>query len=191
MQSTSSPTSAQIIHAGFDRRDQPSLWVTRHAEMIRPDGRVLDLACGRGRHVRWLARRGFEVMAVDADTQAIADLAGLRNVNALCADLEIGNWPYPGERFDAVIVTNYLHRPLMRHIAHALDAGGLVIYETFMQGNERFGRPRSPEFLLAPGELLEWSVAEGLDLVAFEEGETSIPRPAVVQRLCARRPARH
>ncbi|WP_341678781.1 class I SAM-dependent methyltransferase [Niveibacterium sp. SC-1] len=189
--SSSSPTSVPFIPTGFDRRDQPSLWVTRHSEMIRPGGRVLDLACGRGRHTRWLTRRGFQLTAVDADTQAIAELAGLRNVDALCADLESGGWPLPGQRFDAVVITNYLYRPLMRHVAHALDAGGLVIYETFMQGNERFGRPRSPEYLLAPGELLEWSVSEGLELVAFEEGETSIPRPAVVQRLCARRPSRH
>ncbi len=160
-----------------------SAWVARFAPLIAPHGRVLDLACGSGRHARLLAGRGHAVVAVDRSPGALAALAGVAGVEPVQADLEQGAWPFAGLRFAGIVVTNYLHRPLLPHIAAALDEGGVLIYETFMQGNERFGRPTNPEFLLRPGELLE--AFAGLQAVAFEQGEVARPKPAALQRLCA------
>lgn len=162
---------------------EASAWVRRHAPLIAPGGRVLDLACGRGRHARLLAGMGFAVEAVDRSGEDLAELAGLPNVATRQADLEGGPWPYAGRAFDGIVVTNYLHRPLFPHLAATLAEGGVLIYETFMLGNERFGRPANPAFLLRPGELLE--AFAGLRIVAFEQGEVAQPKPAVVQRLCA------
>lgn len=162
----------------------PSAWVARFLPLIRPGGLVLDLAAGSGRHVRLLRDRGFAVCAVDRDTPALLGFAGpLCEVRRI--DLEADDrWPL-GNAYDGIIVTNYLHRPLFPAIARALVPGGVLIYETFARGNERFGRPRNPDFLLAPGELLE--AFSALTVVAFEQGEASVPRPAVIQRLAATR----
>jgi len=162
----------------------PSPWVERFAPMIRPGGRVLDVACGSGRHARFLAKLGFEVDAVDRDLAAFADLPP--GVTAREADLEAGAWPYPGERFDAIVVANYLHRPLLPVLVAALEAGGLLVYETFAAGNERFGKPANPAFLLAPGELLD-AVRGRLRVLAFEDLTVTAPRPACLQRIAARR----
>lgn len=161
----------------------PSAWVTRWGRLLAPGCRVLDLAAGSGRHSRWLAARGCVVEAVDRDPAALAGLGGCAGVSARVADLEGGPWPYAGTLFDGIVVTNYLHRPLFAHLRAALAEGGVLIYETFMAGNERYGRPSNPEFLLRPGELLE--LAAGLQVVAYEAGRTAAPRAAVVQRLCA------
>ena len=137
-------------------------------------GPVLDVASGAGRHARFFAARGLEVVAVDREAYAIP---GVRFVKA---DLEDGSpWPFAGQRFGGIVVTNYLHRPLFGHLAAVLDDGGALIYETFMRGNERFGKPSNPNFLLRPGELLQAFGA--LTLVAFEQGATE---NAVVQRIC-------
>lgn len=145
-------------------------------------GLVLDLAAGGGRHTRSLLHRGFRVRAVDRDIAALALLAGPR-CNVEQVDLEAdAPWPLSGG-YDGIIVTNYLHRPLLPAIARALAPGGTVIYETFALGNERFGRPSNPDFLLRQGELLD-AFAE-LTIVAFEQGEIALPRPAVVQRITA------
>jgi SAM-dependent methyltransferase len=167
--------------------NQPSAWVCRFSSCIRPAGDVLDLACGRGRHARWLAAQGFHVEAVDRDPAALATLAGVMGVRVRAADLESGPWPYAGCRFDAIVVTNYLHRQLMPLIEGALAVGGVLIYETFMVGNERHGKPSNPDFLLRPQELLEIARSASLQVIAFEEGEVKSPRPAVVQRICVRR----
>jgi len=160
----------------------PSAWVVRWAPLITR-GRVLDLACGAGRHARHLAGLGHEVTAVDREPRP---LAGVRFVRA---DLEDGSpWPLPGEAFQGIVVANYLHRPLFPLIERALAPGGVLIYETFMAGNERFGKPSSPAFLLAPGEL--WTAFGGLHLIAFEQGLSLQPRAAMLQRLCAVRPPR-
>ena len=162
----------------------PSAWVQRWISWIRPGGAVLDVACGSGRHARLLARLGFEVDAVDRDTGVFADPPD--NVELRQADIESGPWPYAGRRFDGIVVTNYLHRPLIPVLAGSLEPGGVLIYETFARGNERFGKPSNPAFLLAPGELLE--AARGkLRVIAFEDLVVDDPRPAAVQRLCARR----
>ena len=165
--------------------DEPaSEWIRRFSGLIPPGGTLLDLACGRGRHARYLAALGHAVEAVDRDPGALAGLAGLAGVTALQADLEGGPWPFPGRVFAGIVVTNYLHRPLLPALADALAEGGVLLYETFMLGNERFGRPSNPDFLLHPGELLE-AFGTRLTVVAFEQGEVALPKPAVVQRLCA------
>lgn len=172
-------------HAGLAA---PSAWVTRWAHLLRPGARVLDLACGGGRHAAWLAARGHQVLAVDRDADAIAGLPA--EVTARVADLEQGDWPLAGEApFDAIVVTNYLHRPLWPHLAAALAPGGCWIYETFAAGNETVGKPSRPDFLLRPGELLEVARDYGLRVVAYEDGVVEVPKTAFVQRLCAVREA--
>lgn len=164
----------------------PSAWVQRWVGWIRPGGEVLDVACGSGRHARLLARLGFEVEAVDRDPGLFADPPP--QVKLRGADLEDGPWPYPGRRFDAIVVTNYLHRPLLPLLCESLEPGGVLIYETFARGNERFGKPSNPAFLLEPGELLE-AVRGKLRVIAFEDVVVEEPRPAALQRLFARREA--
>ncbi len=167
--------------------DLPSAWVRRWLAVI-PSGDVLDLACGRGRHARLLAECGHRVLGLDRDLRAIAALEGTPGISTLCADLEDGlSWPLAGRSFSGIVVTNYLHRPLFAAIAGSLAQGGILIYETFMLGNERYGRPSNPAFLLQPGELLGFA-SLGLEIVAFEQGRVDRPGPAMVQRLCARRP---
>ena len=155
----------------------PSAWVRRWAPLIT-QGTVLDLACGSGRHAQFFLNRNLNVVAVDREAQVIPGARFIR------ADLEDGSpWPLPGERFEGIVVTNYLYRPLMRLLSESLEEGGVLIYETFMAGNERFGKPSNPEFLLRPGELLE--VFRDLSVKGFAEGEVSEPKPAMIQRLCA------
>jgi SAM-dependent methyltransferase len=164
----------------------PSPWVVRFAPLIAAGGEVLDYACGGGRHARALAARGFRVEAVDRDGVALELLAGLPNIQPRVADLETGPWPYAGRRFDAVVVANYLFRPRLAELLGLLGPGGVLIYETFMVGNERFGKPSNPDFLLRPGELLDLT-RSAFGVVAFEQGEVDQPKPAMMQRICARR----
>jgi SAM-dependent methyltransferase len=145
---------------------------------------VLDVACGAGRHARLLARLGFEVDAVDRDVSGLTDRPP--GIAVRQADLEGGAWPYPGDRFDAIVVTNYLHRPLLPLLVDSLDPGGLLLYETFARGNERFGKPSNPDFLLVPGELLD-AVRGRLRVLAFEDLTVGGLRPACLQRIAARR----
>jgi SAM-dependent methyltransferase len=157
--------------------ETPSEWVLRWARLVER-GPVLDVACGAGRHSILFAERGFEVFAVDRDDQVLPG-----SIHFVKADLEDGSpWPWPGKRFAAIVVTNYLHRPLFPRLAESLDEGGVLIYETFMAGNERYGKPSNPDFLLRPGELLE---AFGtLTVVAFEQGTLERPKKAALQRIC-------
>lgn len=165
----------------------PSPWVARFAPLITRGGRVLDLASGGGRHARLLAAMGFAVEAVDRDPDAMSALAaGVPAISARVADLEAGPWPYYGQAFDGIVVTNYLFRPLLPLLVRALDVNGVLIYETFMVGNERFGKPSNPAYLLRQGELLDM-LRPRLAVVAFEQGEVALPRPAMVQRICATR----
>ena len=160
--------------------EEPSAWVRHWAVRIPAAGRVLDVACGSGRHLRWFAERGARVTGLDRDAAAVAASQGLGRV--LVADLERGPWPLAGERFDAVVVTNYLWRPLMPSLLASLADGGVLIYETFALGNEAFGRPSNPDFLLRPGELLD--VCRGLHVVAYEDGVEGAPLRRV-QRIVA------
>jgi SAM-dependent methyltransferase len=161
----------------------PSDWVVRWVNLITPGGTVLDLACGSGRHSRLLAAQGFRVCAVDSDKQALQGLHDC-GITTVLADLESDPWPLQMSSFDGVVVTNYLHRALFPHIISALSAGGVLIYETFAAGNERFGKPSNPDFLLRPGELLEVARYH-LRVVAYEDVEVTAPKPARVQRICA------
>lgn len=161
----------------------PSPWVTRWAAELPAGASVLDVACGGGRHVRWLAARGLRVTGIDRDAAALSGLAGI--ADTIVADIEGGPWPLPaGAVFDAVVVTNYLHRPLWPHLLAAVAPGGRLIYETFAAGNETVGKPSNPAFLLAPGELLD-AVRGQLRVVGYEDGFLASPRDAYVQRVCA------
>jgi SAM-dependent methyltransferase len=184
--STSTDISGQPHGDGLE----PSRWVARWAHLVAAGGAVLDVAAGRGRHARWFAARGHTVTALDRNGEALASLAGADGIETVVADLEDGSpWPLPdGARFAAVIVTNYLHRPLFARLIDALAPGGVLIYETFAVGNETVGKPSNPAFLLAPGELLD-AVRPRLRVVAFQDGFLATPRPAFVQRICAVREA--
>ena len=169
-----------------NQQREPSRWVRRFAPLIRPGGYVLDVAAGAGRHTRLLLDMGFRVTTVDRDIEALQPLAGDR-CTVRQVDLESGA-PVDalaplGGGYDGIVVTNYLHRPLFPALVGALAPSGVVIYETFAVGNERFGRPSNPDFLLRPGELLE--AFAGLTLIAFEQGEIAVPRPAAIQRIAA------
>jgi SAM-dependent methyltransferase len=153
---------------------EPSAWVRRWAALVTR-GPVLDVASGSGRHARLFSSLGLSVTAVDREAQAMPE-----GITFVQADLEDGApWPFPGQRFGAIVVTNYLHRPLLPVLAQSLAEQGVLIYETFMAGNEKLGKPSNPDFLLRPGELLQ--AFAGLTLVAFEQGTTD---RAVVQRIC-------
>lgn len=149
---------------------------------------MLDLACGGGRHARLLAQLGHSVLAVDRDVEALAAASG-QGIQTRQIDLERNDstWPFDDGRFAGIVVTNYLHRPLFPYLLGSLAPGGILIYETFAQGNEQFGKPSNPSFLLAPGELLEVVANEketSLRVIAFEDGYVEEPKPAIVQRIC-------
>lgn len=169
-----------------------SPWVARFTHLVPhagvSSGTVLDVASGKGRNARHFLAAGYRVTAVDRDISALAGLAANPNCEIVAADLESGApLPFADRRFAAVVVTNYLHRPLLPALIAAVEPGGVFIYETFAAGNARYGHPRNPDYLLRPGELLE-AAAGRLRVVAFEEGFVTSPRPAVVQRICAQAP---
>lgn len=167
----------------------PSPWIVAHGNDLAPGSRVLDLACGRGRHARYLAARGLRVVAADQDREALASLEGIPGIQPFWADLEGAPWPWERDLFDALVVSRYLHRPLLPHLAPTLKPGGILLYETFMVGQEALGRPRRTEHLLQPGELGDWALSAGLVVEDFQEGPVTVAgRPQVLQRLCARRP---
>ena len=165
---------------------EASPWVHRWSHLVAPGARVLDVACGPGRHLRWFARRGCVVTGVDRDAAALVAArdsdAALNGAELIEADIENGPWPLAQRRFDAVVVTNYLWRTLLPRIVDSVDAGGVLIYETFALGNARFGKPSNPDFLLRPGELL--AATQGLRVVAFEDGFVAAP-DRCVQRIVA------
>jgi SAM-dependent methyltransferase len=160
--------------------EAPSSWITRWSHLVPAGGAVLDLACGRGRHMRWFADRGHRVLGVDRDADALATLRGVGE--ALQADIENGPWPLAGRQFACVVVTNYLWRPLFPQILQAVAPGGVLLHETFAQGNETVGKPSRPDFLLRPGELL--AAYAGLRVVAYEDGFLTEPE-RFVQRIAA------
>jgi len=182
------PKPRRTSHECHDT-ERPSPWVQRHLGEIKSGGTVLDLACGSGRHTRLLLDAGHPVVAVDLSLDALAPHTLPREhrqrLEAIAANLEDGSpWPVGDRKFAGIVVTNYLFRPLFPRIIESLEPGGVVIYETFMNGHEKFGKPTNPAFLLRPHELLE--AFSGLWIIAFEQRELKNPRPSVVQRICAR-----
>jgi len=162
-----------------------SPWVARFAPLAKA-GEALDLACGSGRHTRLLAARGMRVVALDRNAELLGPLEG-PNVLTLQHDLEAEGavWPFAPGRFALVVVTNYLHRPLFPQLVASLRPDGILVYDTFAQGNQKYGKPSNPDFLLAPGELLDLAREGGLQVLAYEDGHVDRPHPAQVQRLCA------
>ena len=168
-----------------------SKWVARWTHLVKPQGSVLDVACGQGRHARWFYERNHAVALVDQAQDAMDSIAiPIDSCEKVLADIENGPWPFAGRQFDAVVVTNYLWRPLMPTLVSSLSPGGVLIYETFTKGNQTVGKPSRPEFLLCPGELL--AVCKDLRIVAFEDGfEAGLidKLPRFVQRIVAVREA--
>jgi len=156
--------------------------------LVPPAGPVADIACGGGRHGRLFLDRGHPVVFADRDVSGVADLAGHPGVEIIAADFEgAAAWPLAGRCFAGVVVTNYLWRPSLPRIIDLVGPGGLLLYETFALGNEAFGRPRNPDFLLRPGELFE-AVRGRLAVLAYEQRVVTEPKPAVIQHIAARRP---
>lgn len=165
---------------------EASEWIVRFAALVPPAGRVLDVAAGSGRHTRLFLDREHPVTAVDRDTSGLADLKDNPALESLEFDLETGApWPLPGRQFEAVVVTSYLHRPILPDIVAAVATGGVLLYETFARGQERFGRPQNPDFLLRPGELLD-AARPALQVLAYEDLILEDPSPRAVQRIAAR-----
>ena len=163
----------------------PANWVQKKLPLVPTGGVVLDLACGRGRHTRLLLEEGFSVVALDKDVSGLDDIAGSPNLEIVASDLEDGRvFPLKGRQFSGIIVVNYLYRPVFDELVTALAPGGVLIYQTFMQGNEAYGRPRNPDFLLQENELKEVFGAE-LSVQAFEQGFEERPSPAMIQKICA------
>jgi SAM-dependent methyltransferase len=163
----------------------PAQWIERFAEIVPATARVLDIAAGNGRHARYFAARGNRVVAVDRNAESLATFVDVARIETRVLDLETGPWPLAGETFDAIVVVNYLHRAALPHLFEMLSAEGVLLYETFAVGNEKFGRPTNPDFLLREGELLE-IVRGHLTVVAFEQGLSSNrDKPAVIERIAA------
>ena len=175
--------NARSMPAPGHELDIASPWVRRWSHLIARDATVLDVACGQGRHARYLHDLGLRVVAVDRDDSALRALQGLQGVTTCVADIEACPWPFARAGFGAVVVVNYLHRPLFPSLIDALQQDGVLIYETFAEGNEHYGRPANPDFLLRRNELLERFGS--LQVVAFEQGLISAPKRAVIQRICA------
>lgn len=160
--------------------EPPSAWLQRWAHLIPAGGRVLDVACGAGRHMRYLSSLGHQVMGVDRNPEALELAKAFGQVT--CADIENGPWPFQGHTFDCVCVTHYLWRPLLPTVVDSVAPGGVLIYETFASGNETVGKPSRPDYLLQTGELLK--ATEGLRTVAYEDGFEALP-DRFMQRIVA------
>jgi len=176
------PIGAASAPGARHGEEPPSPWIQRFCGLAAEGGSVLDVACGHGRHARWFGSLGHRVLAVDRSAEALASLSGVAGVETLCADIEGQPWPLPGRTFDAVVVTNYLWRPLMPAIIASLASGGVLLYETFATGQETIGKPSRPDFLLNSGELLH--ACAGLRIVAYEDGYGGTPE-RFVQRIAA------
>ena len=174
---------SSLHHSGLRVSD----WVRRWSHLVPAGSTVLDVACGSGRHTRWFHDRGCTVTAVDHDAAALQALHAV--ARTVAADLERAPWPLPGARFGAVVVTNYLWRALWPDITGSLADSGVLIYETFAQGNASVGKPSNPDFLLKPGELLRVAAVHGLQVVAYEDGFCTQPDRYVQRLVAVRLPA--
>lgn len=175
----------------------PSDWVVRFASQIPKSNelsyRVLDYACGTGRHARYLLSLGHSILAMDRDRQCLMeletsiDLCQPLPIELRCIDLEqeMCVLEEENELFAGIIVTNYLYRPHLLRLFEQLEVGGVMIYETFAVGNERYGKPSNPNFLLKENELLKIAMGYHFHILAFEQLEVTLPKPAMIQRICA------
>jgi len=163
---------------------EPSSWVIKYANYVPKNSKVLDLACGMGRHTQLFMGRGCHVTAVDIDTQGLQEFANSPNCQIVEMDIEQSEDWLLSQDFNCIVVTNYLHRPIMKHLANALAPEGILIYQTFMSGNEKFGKPSNPDFLLKKDELME-TFEDELEVIAFSQGLTS--KPSMMQQICARK----
>ena len=182
---------SEELRAMHLQNTKPSPWVSRFVPLIKQGGLALDLAAGNGRHGRLLLNKHCRVIFIDQNTKALRDLEDAKNIKIITANLEDGDDPFKklqalsGQLFDAIIVVNYLYRPLMNSLIDALAPGGIIIYETFARGNENFARPRNPDHLLRNGELLEY-FSKTLQIVSYEHGQLDTADiPGVKQRVCA------
>jgi SAM-dependent methyltransferase len=169
-------------HAGLTA---VSPWIARFAPLAAAGDSVLDVACGGGRHGRYFLKSGHSVSFLDKNLDGVADIAGVAGIEMILADLENGDpWPLEHHQFATVIVVNYLHRPILPAIFEAVAPGGILLYETFAQSNKRYGRPRNPDYLLAPGELLD-AVAGRLTTIAYQHGALGDDKSRAVKQCIA------
>ena len=177
-------TFMAITHKHTSNHSKPSEWVRKYANLISHGGAVLDLACGSGRHTRFLLERGIKVTALDYDISQLKDITNTKNLKTIEHNLEGSSpWPFASQAFDGIVVTNYLHRPLFPKIVESLAHKGVLIYQTFAVGNEEYGRPRNPEYLLSDDELLK-VFGKHLHVVQYSYGFIKQPSPAVMQSIC-------
>lgn len=177
-------TEDKSLIAIHDAIADASPWVRRFAPAIPMGGRVLDLACGAGRHTALLTSFGHQILAVDKDISLVDSLKS-DSIQIQALDLEGPAWPLLNQQFSAIVVTNYLYRPFLDELPKMLFEGGVLIYETFADGNAQLGKPSNPDFLLKPGELLALAQRSGLKVIAYEDIYLDQPKPAMVQRICA------
>ena len=175
-------TEANPVH----HQPGPDPWIVSWLARLPAGSRVLDFACGTGRHARAAAALGMAVVAVDRDPRALAAVG--EGVDIVRAELEVAPWPFAAAGFDAVIVSNYLFRSRLDLLCGLIRPTGVLLYQTFALGNEAFGRPRNPDFLLRPGELLEVAARNGLHVLAYEDGILGAPARSRIQRIVACRP---
>ena len=173
-----------ILDDNASRQPMPSEWIREHTKLISPGGSVLDLACGSGRHTSFLLKRGNNVTALDRDISQLKDVPETKNLKILEHDLEGAlRWPFAPQAFDGIIVANYLYRPLFSEIVKSLAPQGILIYQTFAVGNEKYGHPRNPQYLLSKDELLQ-VFGKRLHVVKYSHGLIKRPFPAVMQSIC-------
>ena len=179
-----------MVNQNFTTSIEPSSWLQRHSSLIPHSGPILDIAAGSGRHTQYLLEKGHTVVSIDKDISRLARIKS-SHLSIARVDLEAPKpWPFKNSAFAAIIVTNYLHRPLFPLIINALAVGGVLVYETFANGNEKFGKPTNPNYLLKAGELIQLTL-EHLHILAYEDLTVDQPRPAQIQRIVASRPALH
>ena len=173
-------------NCSFPHSAGPSAWIERHSPLISRSSQILDIAAGKGRHTRYLLRKGHSVIAVDKNLSSLRNIKNAR-LSLIQVDLETGApWPFKKDMFAGIVVTNYLYRPLFGPIIASLAPGGVLIYETFARGNEKFGKPNNPDYLLEPDELIRVTLNK-LHIIAYEDLLVEQPRPARIQRICGRR----
>ena len=187
MRKTSNENAASNAVRNHTELVSASAWIERWHKNFGSGSKVLDLACGGGRHGRLFLEKGATVTFIDIDTAGVSDLVAHDRAEVVQADLESNPWPLDDRQFDAIVVTNYLHRPLFPRLIAAVAPGGWLFYETFAVGNERYGRPTNPDFLLKHDELKN-QVSGELEVIGYAHSMRVLPKRAVMQHIAAQRP---